>query len=465
MFSKPILIAASIASAEAALLTVPTTGADSVVTTDISDVVGCGKCLSSYSNTPTWIYGGATSLYGTVSATVANALTGTGTAAVIAGGICCLSADTEETTGTNAKTYCTGVFPTTATGNTQIKYTAATYVPATLAACPHDTTNCAAVAKDKADAALTAPADQRYIALAAADSYVELTLTVNASPGTAPSMTQKTGDVCTWLVEGTCDAPVLTVPTGGGVASTPEYKFQITEWSEEFLSSSATATEGTTWAATDQVGSGTNKWYPPLTTAVASAVTDLQLTATVQTAPNNLLGEVGFNMNPTSTNFSYAMVPGQTLVEWATWLASVYTSYDAEKVKYDADAALWKTYAEYKAPEPGLFGPTEDPDAPAGRAAPRQPTQPVDVPNKIKGLSVTATDFTATTGKYAGVPQAVYNGKAGYGYPSAMMIVPVAGKTVRPWGTLAGGGQLAATNNAETTTDLTYSVRKTTNVG
>ena len=45
------------------------------------------------------------------------------------------------------------------------------------------------------------------------------------------------------------------------------------------------------------------------------------------------------------------------------------------------------------------------------------------------------------------------------------MIVPVTGKTVRPWGVLAGGGQLAATTTAEAAADLIMSVRKTTNVG
>ena len=93
MFSKPILIAASVASAQAALLTVPTTGAASVVGTDKSDLVGCGKCIAKYSNTPTWVYGGATSLWTTVASTVANAVTsGSGATTLIAGGICCLSA-------------------------------------------------------------------------------------------------------------------------------------------------------------------------------------------------------------------------------------------------------------------------------------------------------------------------------------------------------------------------------------
>lgn len=72
-------------------------------------------------------------------------------------------------------------------------------MPSALAHCPHDTTNCAAVAKTSAAAAITV-SDQRFIELAAQDSYVDLTLTVNASPGTAPAMTQKTGDVCTWVI-------------------------------------------------------------------------------------------------------------------------------------------------------------------------------------------------------------------------------------------------------------------------
>jgi hypothetical protein len=151
-----------------------------------------------------WIYGGTTSLWGTVSATVTNAITsGTGNDVLIAGGICCLAATTEETTGTNAKTYCAGAFISTQTKNTQIKYTAATYMPSALAHCPHDTTNCAAAAKKK-DASVidltVSTIDQRYIELDDQDSYVDLTLTVNASPGTAPAMKQKTGDVCTWVI-------------------------------------------------------------------------------------------------------------------------------------------------------------------------------------------------------------------------------------------------------------------------
>lgn len=147
------------------------------------------------------------------------------------------------------------------------------------------------------------------------------------------------------------------------------------------------------------------------------------------------------------------MVPGGILTEWMEWVGKVYASYDAEVVKYEVERKAWKTYAEYTAPAPGLFGPTEDPDAPKAMSSPRQPTQPVDVPGTISGL-VAGTN-TKTT----------YNGKGGYGWPSAMKLIPVAEKTVRPWGVLAGGGQLSTTSQAVVDADSTYSMRKTTNVG
>jgi len=46
-----------------------------------------------------------------------------------------------------------------------------------------------------------------------------------------------------------------------------------------------------------------------------------------------------------------------------------------------------------------------------------------------------------------------------------MKLIPVAEKTVRPWGVLAGGGQLSTTSTAAVDADSTYSMRKTTNVG
>jgi len=162
------------------------------------------------------------------------------------------------------------------------------------------------------------------------------------------------------------------------------------------------------------------------------------------------MGEVGYSRPTTTTEYIYEMIPGDTLNDWITWLKSVYTAYDAQVVTYEVERKLWKTYAEYTAPEAGLFGPTADPDAPKAMSSPRQPTQPVDIPASLSGLGGTT-------------PTVEYNGKGGYGWPSAMLLVPVASKTVRPFGTIAGGGQLSTTTVAAVTADNGYSMRKTTN--
>ncbi len=89
MFSKPILIAASVASAEAALMAVSSTAFASG--TNPSDATGCGKCLGLTS--ATWISGGTSSTYGEESAAPTVAFdTSTN---ILTGGICC---------GTNAST-------------------------------------------------------------------------------------------------------------------------------------------------------------------------------------------------------------------------------------------------------------------------------------------------------------------------------------------------------------------------
>lgn len=162
------------------------------------------------------------------------------------------------------------------------------------------------------------------------------------------------------------------------------------------------------------------------------------------------MGKVGYSKPTTATEYVYEMIPGNTLVDWITWLGTVYSSYDSQVSTYDTERALFKTYAEYEAPAAGLFGPTEDADAPKTMSTPRQPTQPVDVPASISGLAGTT-------------PTVEYNGKGGYGWPSAMQLLPVTSKTVRPWGVLAGGGQLSTTSTAVVAADSTYSMRKTTN--
>jgi hypothetical protein len=299
--------------------------------------------------------------------------------------------------------------------------------------------------------ALDAFSDERMLELTELKSSVTLSMIQLASAdlGTAgPSMKQRKGDVCTWVVAGQCHAPVLTVPKDSGAvtAATPEWKIQITEWSGEFTPATSDAQQGATWTAN---AGATGKLYYPAKVDLSAIVTDLQATTVVATAPNNIMGDVGFNLATGTSEYTYTKVPGGTLNDWIDWVSSVYKSYDAEVVKYEVERKAWKTYAEYTAPAPGLFGPTADPDAPKVMSSPRQPTQPVDVPTTIANLKDKAT----------------YNGKGGYGWPSAMQILPVAEKTIRPWGVLAGGGQLSTTSQAVVDADSTYSMRKTTNVG
>lgn len=64
--------------------------------------------------------------------------------------------------------------------------------------------------------------------------------------GTAPSLKQRIGDVCTWVVAGQCHAPVITVPKASAAlssAASQEWKIQVTEWGAEF----ADAAGDNTW--------------------------------------------------------------------------------------------------------------------------------------------------------------------------------------------------------------------------
>jgi len=234
------------------------------------------------------------------------------------------------------------------------------------------------------------------------------------------------------------------------LSATPEFEIQVTEWSGEFTPTTSDLQQGATWLPSAQSGPTGSLNYPPVGTNLAAIITDLQATAPAATTPNDLMGKVGYSRPTTTTEYVYEKIPGNTLVDWITWLESVYTSYDAEIKTYDTERALWKTYAEYKAPEPGLFGPTADPDAPKTMSAPRAPTQPIDVPASIANLGGTA-------------PKVEYNGNAGYGWPSAYKLTPVKDKTIRPFGTLAGKGQLSTTATAIVDADKGYSMRATTN--
>ena len=106
MFSKPLVIAASAASAQAALMAVSTfTMLDTTGTGFIaSDAAGCGLCLSMVGGV--WISATTSGTYKDPSA----ADTVSFSTNTLTGEVCCKSANTEETAGTNAKTICTAVF-------------------------------------------------------------------------------------------------------------------------------------------------------------------------------------------------------------------------------------------------------------------------------------------------------------------------------------------------------------------
>ena len=190
-------------------------------------------------------------------------------------------------------------------------------------------------------------------------------------------------------------------------------------------------------------------WYPPL--ASTAKVTDLLAVAAVSLNPNNILGEVAYN-RASATTYAYQSIPGTALVQWIDWLNLQYATYTADKVKYDAEKVLWEKFVKYTAPAPGLFGPTADPDAPKAMSIPRELTQPAAPPAEIAGLKKVGT--TAPVVKYRG---------AGFGAPSAMLLVPVASKTVRPFGVMAGKGQFATAATAPTAADSLMSVRRTSN--
>jgi len=213
----------------------------------------------------------------------------------------------------------------------------------------------------------------------------------------------------------------------------------------------------TTWLASAETGATDKKYYPPLATDLTTAIiTDLKSEDTTLTTPNNLYGDLRFK-SPDKDGTTYLKVPGNTLIDWMANVKAVYDSYSAEVVKYDAESAVWKKYAEYAAPEAGVFdwliAPAEDPDKPATVSSPLKPTQPVAVPATIGQLAVSVT---------ATVNKAEYK-SWGYGSPVAYALVPVAEKTIKPFGTLAGGGINKVAATALTTADPLYSMRKTTN--
>jgi hypothetical protein len=218
---------------------------------------------------------------------------------------------------------------------------------------------------------------------------------ISTGVGTAPALTQKLGDVCTWVIQTNCDAPVLTISaTSAELANSPEWSIQVLEWDEEFIT-----TTSTNWKSTEYSGNTNCKFYPKLATELVTSggIADLKADTVEKTTPDNLMGDVSFKL-PDKDGVVFMTVPGNTLVAWMANIKAVYDSYSTEATAYDAERVIWDKYAKYEAPAPGLFdwlfGATEDPDKPAAASSPLAPTQPVAVPTTVSSLALSVTDAT-----------------------------------------------------------------------
>jgi len=309
-----------------------------------------------------------------------------------------------ETGSGTPKTFCTKgnvAFDASTKKHTHLVLAANDFYQSALAQCPHNTTNCGYAGKkaDGTTAITIASASQRIITVEDKGSVITLSMKglIASGAGTPPAMTQKVGDVCTWIIQTKCDAPVITTgSTSAALSTTPEWSIQVLEWDEEFLSTADT------WLATAYTGPGTTaatKFYPPLATEMLTSkkIADLSADTAKLTTPNNLMSDISFKL-PDKDGVVYMAVPGNTLVAWMANIKAVYASYSAEVTKYEAERVIWEKYAKYEAPAPGLFdwlfGPTVDADKPAAASSPLAPTQPVAVPTTVSSLALSVTDAT-----------------------------------------------------------------------
>jgi hypothetical protein len=195
MFSKPIMIAASVAAANATLMAKPS-GTNTLATK--SDATGCALCISRSDANILFVLGGATTdkdnYWATPSSwTTTSISAASGKTDSVLGDACCAAANTPETG--DGTTFCAKGF--TAFDGThahsQLKLKANDFYQSALAQCPHNTTNCVAAVVDSKAATIT-PDDLRYIKLEALGSIATLTIKVlktgagTGEVGTAPSL-------------------------------------------------------------------------------------------------------------------------------------------------------------------------------------------------------------------------------------------------------------------------------------
>jgi len=238
------MIAASVAATNATLMAV---GSANIAATQVSDITGCGKCLA-FADTATapggYIMGNAATsatsyFYGTLTAWVKSEVAGNS----IKGDACCKDTGTKESSADSALLCAKAATAYSATAkHSNIVLAANDFFQSALAKCPHNTTNCtyAGLKKDGTSPITISAANERFINVEDQGSVVTLKMIglIASGAGTAPAMTQKLGDVCTWIIATKCDAPVITVGTTSATitTATPEWSIQVLEWDEEFLS-------------------------------------------------------------------------------------------------------------------------------------------------------------------------------------------------------------------------------------
>jgi len=135
MFSKPIMIAASVAAANATLMAKSATAFSGK-----SDAVGCGLCLS-FNNPPKFVMGGAVADKDNYWNTLATWVTTSLDSDSVKGDICCVDADTVETGSGTPKTFCTKgnvAFDASTKKHTHLVLAANDFYQSALAQCPHN---------------------------------------------------------------------------------------------------------------------------------------------------------------------------------------------------------------------------------------------------------------------------------------------------------------------------------------
>ena len=65
--------------------------------------------------------------------------------------------------------------------------------------------------------------------------------------------------------------------------------------------------------AAAQSGATNKLYYPPLAVDLSGIITDLKATAPATTAPNSLLGDVGYDRATGASDYTYEMIPGDAL--------------------------------------------------------------------------------------------------------------------------------------------------------